>query len=313
MRTARAAAQAVWASLLLAGSSCGSRQQFARLGDLPLERGGAIHDCRLGYRTFGRLDDARSNAILFLTWMEGTSAQLAWHVGPGRLLDSDRFFVVAVDALGNGVSSSPSNSSAQPGERFPTFTIRDLVESQRRLVTGELKLGRLKAVVGISLGGMQALEWATSHPSMVEKVVAIAASPRLHPSDLEFWRSGGQTARPETVRERVVRAIARVAPFDALLHAGIDPLDHRRQIQALLAHDISAPLGGSMERVAAAVRAQMLIVVSERDDVVNSAPALELARLTRAQTVTLDGRCGHQATRCERELMWSAVRRFLAE
>ena len=68
-----------------------------------------------------------------------------------------------------------------------------------------------------------------------------------------------------------------------------------------------------MERVAAAVRAQMLIVVSERDDVVNSAPALELARLTRAQTVTLDGRCGHQATRCERELMWSAVRRFLAE
>jgi homoserine O-acetyltransferase len=68
-----------------------------------------------------------------------------------------------------------------------------------------------------------------------------------------------------------------------------------------------------MERAAAAIRAQMLIVVSEHDEAVNPAPALELARLTHAQVVTLDGRCGHQATRCEREVMWSAVRQFLAQ
>src|SRR5438132_11498584 len=98
------------ALLFLVGSVARAQegaQQFASLGDVKLTSGEMLRDGRIGYRTFGRLDAARSNAILFSTWFGGTSARLADLIGPGKLVDSSKYFVIAVDALGNGVSSSP--------------------------------------------------------------------------------------------------------------------------------------------------------------------------------------------------------------
>src|ERR1044072_3411194 len=78
--------------------------QFAQLGEFQLESGQVILDGRIGYRTFGKLDEARSNAIIFPTWAGGTTEQLKGSIGPGKLVDSNRYFVIAVDALANGVS-----------------------------------------------------------------------------------------------------------------------------------------------------------------------------------------------------------------
>ena len=89
-------------------------QQFAALGDFKLKSGEVIRDCRIGYRTFGRLNEQKSNAIVLPTWASGTSEQLKSNIGPGRLMNSEKYFVIAIDALGNGVSSSPSNSKLQP-------------------------------------------------------------------------------------------------------------------------------------------------------------------------------------------------------
>ena len=88
-------------------------QQFAEFGDFRLRNGSAIHDFRLGYRTLGKLNAAKSNAILWPTWLGGKSQDLLQYIGPSNVFDSTRYFVILVDAIGNGVSSSPSNSKSQ--------------------------------------------------------------------------------------------------------------------------------------------------------------------------------------------------------
>src|SRR6266436_6381313 len=105
-------------------------QQFARLGDFKLESGEVIRDCRIGYRTFGTLNTNQSNAVLFPTWALGTTEQLIGSIGSNKLVDSTKYYVIAVDALANGVSSSPSNSRLQPRMKFPKVTIRDMVNTQ---------------------------------------------------------------------------------------------------------------------------------------------------------------------------------------
>src|SRR5436305_8488520 len=125
-------------------------QQFAELGDFRLEDGSVIHDFRLGYRTLGKLNAEKSNAILWPSWLGGRSQDLLPSVGPDKWVDSTRYFVILVDAIGDGVTSSPSNSTKQPLLKFPEFTIRDMVESEHRLATDVLHLSGLRAVMGIS-------------------------------------------------------------------------------------------------------------------------------------------------------------------
>src|ERR1700745_3892902 len=150
----------------LARSQDGSRrgeeggQQFADFGDFKLQSGAVIHDFRLGYRTLGRLNAEKANAILWPTWLGGESQGLLRFAGPGNVADTTKYFVVLVDAIGDGVSSSPSNSKTQARLKFPEFTIRDMVEAEYRLATGVLGLTHLHAVMGVSMAGMQVFEWA---------------------------------------------------------------------------------------------------------------------------------------------------------
>lgn len=317
------------------------QQQFANLGNFKLEHGGVIRQCRIGYRTFGKIAADKSNVVVFLTWASGTSEQLMSSIGPGKLIDSSSHFVVAIDALGNGVSSSPSNSRLQPRMRFPKFTMRDTVATQYEVLTKVLHLDRVKAVVGISMGGMQVFQWLVSFPNFMEKAIPIVGSPQPSPYDLMHWqaeveaimrdrdwRSGNYAANParavdfafgelilttpadynrRKTREQVFADLAK-ARADA---RRFDANNKIRQVQAMMQLDVAKGFDGSLKRSAKAVKAKVFVVVAKQDHVVTPEPALHFAALLGAKLLNLEGDCGHLATVCEGQGLAAAVREFL--
>jgi homoserine O-acetyltransferase/O-succinyltransferase len=297
--------------LLSAALGFSPRLRSGDLGDLALESGQHLLDARLTYRTLGTLAERRDNAVLVAPWFQGTSWQLLRQVGPGRLVDTRRFYVILVDAFGNGVASSPSNSVRQPDAQFPRFTIRDMVDAQHQLVTKILGIQRLHAVVGISMGGMQAFEWTVAYPSFISKAVSIVGSPQTQPDDAARWNQAMAWLR-QPAWTRTTTQVRAWKPRSAVGELLVDPGNQYSQIQAILSHDIARNFGGSMERAAAARRADFLMVSTWQDREVNPKPAFEYARLGRAEVLELDGRCGHQAPSCEREALWRAVGTFLA-
>ncbi len=327
-------------SCLLVGCLAAAELQFAELGDLPLESGELLQDCRLGYRTYGRLNQDRSNAVLWPTWFSGTTENLEDLIGPAKLVDSSVYFVITVDALANGVSSSPSNSPQARQVAFPKISVRDMVDSQHRLVTKVLGLNRLHAVIGISMGGMQTFEWMVAYPHFLKKAIPIVGTPRQTSMDLLLWeaelsiieaaqkcgcdwrsamKSVGliHTFALETPQYRVKQTPA--GEFPRLLAAQIDRYAQRNahdwaaQLRAMMAHDISRRFGGSMEEAAKAVKAEVLVVIATQDHMVNPLPAAEFAELLGAPVVRLEGDCGHRATGCESARLYEAVGRFLAQ
>ncbi len=102
-------------------------------GDLKLESGETIKDFSISYVTHGTLNASKSNAILMVTAISGNHHRLDFMIGPGKALDPDKYFIICTDAISNGLTTSPSNSKAQPRMQFPKFVIRDMVESQYRL------------------------------------------------------------------------------------------------------------------------------------------------------------------------------------
>src|SRR3954470_6692918 len=161
------------------------------LGDLKLEGGEAIRDFCISYVTHGTLNADKSNAILMVTAIGGNHHRIDYLIGPGRALDPSKYFIIATDAIGNGLNTSPSNSKAQPRMQFPRFNIRDMVNSQERLVTEKFGIRKLVTVVGASMGGMQALQWAVSYPDMVQSIVPIvplARTPAWTTGVLEMLR-----------------------------------------------------------------------------------------------------------------------------
>jgi len=139
-------------------------QQY-KLGDLTLESGEVIKDFSISYVTHGTLNAQKSNAILMVTAISGNHHRLDFLIGPGKALDTTKYFIVTTDAIGNGLTTSPSNSQAQPRMAFPRFLIRDMVTSQHRLMTQHLGIPRVVAVVGPSMGGMQSLQWGRRTPT----------------------------------------------------------------------------------------------------------------------------------------------------
>lgn len=174
-----------WAAMLLAFPVSLAQAQPAaepglqtyRIGDLPLESGEVIRDFSIAYMTAGTLNAAKSNAVLMVTAIGGNHHRIDYLIGPGKGLDTDHLFVIRTNAIGNGVTTSPSNSASQHGTAFPHFTIRDMVDSQYRLLQ-HLGISRVVAVAGASMGGMQALQWGVSHPGMMDGLVALTPMAR---------------------------------------------------------------------------------------------------------------------------------------
>jgi homoserine O-acetyltransferase/O-succinyltransferase len=184
-------------------------QLFAE-GDLALESGEAIKDFSISYVTHGTLNAKKSNAILMVTAISGNHHRIDFMIGPGKALDTDKYFIICTDAIANGLTTSPSNSKAQPRMSFPKFTIRDMVQSQYRLLKEKFGIERLVAVVGPSMGGMQTLQWGVSHPDMMDGLIAmvpLAKTPAWSVAVLEAtrkaitldpaWNGGNYTAPPE--------------------------------------------------------------------------------------------------------------------
>jgi len=155
-------------------------QQFARIGDLKLENGEVIHDCVVGYRTFGAENPQKTNVVVFPTYLGGRSADLASRIGAGKMVDSAKYYVIAVDSLADGISSSPTNSSTQPRMQFPQISIRDMVNAEYKMLTDSLHLTHVLAVMGFSMGGMQAFQWAVPYPEFMDKIVSIVGSPATY-------------------------------------------------------------------------------------------------------------------------------------
>ena len=193
---------AIWLGILLiapvahAHTPSQPPHQSFNMGDLRLESGEVIRDFSISYVTHGTLNAERSNAILMVTAISGNHHRLDFMIGPGRAMDTDRFFVIATDAIGNGLTTSPSNSRTQPRMQFPRYTIRDMVSSQHRLLTEHLGIQRVVSVVGPSMGGMQALQWAVSFPDMMQSIVPIiplARTPAWTTGVLEMLRQSIMT------------------------------------------------------------------------------------------------------------------------
>ena len=152
------------ANIVMANTPSQPPHQVFHEGDLKLESGEVIKDFSISYVTHGTLNAKKSNAILMVTAVGGNHHRIDFMIGPGKALDTDKYFIIATDAISNGFTTSPSNSKAQPRMQFPKFTIRDMVESQYRLMKEKLGIDHVVAVVGPSMGGMQVLQWGVSHP-----------------------------------------------------------------------------------------------------------------------------------------------------
>jgi homoserine O-acetyltransferase len=327
-----------------AASLAAQELKRAPLGNFKLENGETIRHLQISYRTVGTLNASKSNAILWPTWFTGTSTQLLGFVGPDKLLDPSKYFVILVDALGDGVTTSPSNSVDQPHMRFPEFTIRDMVNAEYQLATEVLGLQHLRAVMGISMGGMQTFQWIVAYPGFMDKAVPIVGSPKLTSYDLLLWTAeehaieadaawnhgdyastpvAGMSAAADIHSLNLTTPAYRVAQtpprdFPEFLAKteqdtlkSFDANDWIRQLQAMMAQDVSKPFGESMEKAASAVRAQVLVVPATQDHMVNPAPALDFAKLIHAQTFELTSDCGHLSPGCEEKELDSAIQEFL--
>jgi homoserine O-acetyltransferase len=310
----------------------------ASLGTCVLASGAAIDNCRMAYRTFGHLDSAGTNAVLVPPWMLGRSENSAVLLGVGGLVDTTRYFAILVDALGNGVSSSPSNTTGASRAAFADLTIGDMVTAQYRLVRERLHLKRLHAVVGISMGGMQAFEWAVRYPDFVDVVIPISGTPRVTSYDRLLWTTllseiesgrvrgaGGDSVwtqlwRLTTLVGSTPRDVnqSSAAEVDHNVAESTDAFrqswsldDYAVEMRAARRHDVAAVYGGDVAAAAKRVRARMLIVYSWDDHTVTPLSSAEFAKLVHADTLSVASACGHGAAACESGRVNPAVRAFL--
>lgn len=156
--------------------------QIANLGELKLERGGVIHNLKMSYVTHGKLNATKDNAILFMHGFGMNHHQIDHLVGPGRPFDTDKYFIICSDELGNTQtgfehSSSPTNSGLKM--KFPPYNLRDRVNAEYMLVTRELGIPHLLAVSGISSGAVHTVQFAVSYPDFMDGVFPIVGGAQM--------------------------------------------------------------------------------------------------------------------------------------
>ena len=167
--------------------------ELISVGRLDLEEGGSIPDCQLAVATFGALNDARDNAVLVTTWYSGTHQ--IWrdaYIGEGHALDPSRYFIVAVDQIGSGLSTSPHTADGANAEiamsAFPHVRIGDDVIAQEKLLREHFGIEHLALVTGGSMGAQQTYEWMVRFPDKVQRAAPIAGTAQNTDHDFLFTR-----------------------------------------------------------------------------------------------------------------------------
>ncbi|MGB9665639.1 MAG: alpha/beta hydrolase [Ignavibacteria bacterium] len=317
-----------------------AQQRFADLGDFKLENGEVIYNCKIGYRTFGKLNDEKSNVILYSTWFGGTSEMLGNLIGDGtnKLLDSTKYFIICVDALGNGISTSPSNSETQRNQKFPQFTMRDIVATQYKLLNDVLGFKKIYAAIGGSMGSMQVLQLAVMFPDYVEKVIAYVPTPWSSSYDMLLWSTREQlitSAHNCGMSEKEIfksinmltQLVARTPDwyvennprekfseilnsFDKDAPTYWNSYDYLYQLRAMISHDISKGFG-SKEDLKNQIKAKLFLIIAKQDHILHPSSSLELAKILNCQTLLLDDNCGHLSVNCNLEKVREEINSFL--
>lgn len=330
------------------------RHQHAQLR---LQGGDVLTGACTAYRTLGRLAPDGRNAVLVLHGYTTGPAMLdaaanvaegSWSelVGPGKAIDSDRCFVICPNMLGSSYGStgpaSVNPATGQPyGIDFPRLTLRDIVDAQKDLLDA-LGVRSLAAVVGPSLGGYQALQWAVRYPGMVQRVVAAVSAPWNPPAAVQSgalreqlaaqpaWNAGhpapgamvdwltalrvGTLTRygvDEELRPRLPDAVARAAEIQRLAREWAEVFDPNALLTlAIAAEDFD--LRGQLHNI----RAPLLMVMSRSDQVFSPALAREFAPMLSAagvpwSYVELDSDKGHFASGADASLWSDTLRRFM--
>lgn len=310
--------------------------KFADIGDLKLQSGATLRDCRVGYRTFGSLDAKKDNAVLVPSFFLGTSADMADILKSGGLVDTKKYYVVAVDALADGVSASPSNSKTQGDALFPEISIRDMVESQHQMLIG-MGIQHLHAVVGISMGAFQTFQGLVAYPDFLDRAVPISGSTQPTSYDLmlyvanhhaleqaiankdgrvgllrafadSFWLAQSNPPYYNHLLKRD-QAVAAMTDFENSVLA-MDPYDLATCLSAVAAQDIFEPFGSEAATVAR-VKAKVFIIVVKQDRTVNPEPALHFAKALKARTLVLDNEAGHFASAVRMDQISTEIAKFL--
>lgn len=190
------------------------------LGDIKLQSGETLPAAKLVYKTHGTLNGAKDNVIILPIGYSLQHPDMEWMIGPDMALDPGKYFIIVPNMLGNGLSSSPSNTPApHDGPRFPKVTICDNVRAQHRMVTEGLGIERIKLVTGWSMGGLQTFQWASLYPDMVERIAPTCGAAKCSRHNFVFlegvkaaitadaaWNNGDYDVQPLVG----LRAMARV-------------------------------------------------------------------------------------------------------
>jgi homoserine O-acetyltransferase len=240
-------------------------------------------------------------------------------------IDTAKFFVIAIDALGNGISSSPSDENKN--NTFPEFSIRDMINSQYELLHDLLGFKKIYGAIGGSMGGMQVLEWSSAYPDYIERIFSYVGTPRLSVSDIfmmsihlelieTLWERGVPEERIKPVLDMMINQAAytpdyrnRKTPrgefekfFNSFRNISEDEfrvVDYYYQMKAMLGHDISKNFDNSMAKAANRIQAKVAILVSATDALVNPSEPIGFAEEYGYELHILDNDCGHLAPGCE--------------
>ena len=197
-----------------------SNHEVFKLPEFRLQSGASLPEAQLAYKTYGILNAAKSNAILYPTSYAAHHSDIDWLIGPDKILDPTRYFIVVTNMFGNGLSTSPSNlGDAKIDRRTLNFTHIDNVTAQRRLLREVFGIDRLALAYGWSMGAQQALHWGALFPDEVERIAAVCSSAKTTPHNIVFleglratlttdpaWNGASFTDQPE----RGLRAFGRV-------------------------------------------------------------------------------------------------------
>ncbi len=309
-------------------------QVFAA-GDVTLASGIVLPDVKLAYQTHGTLNAARDNVVVYPTHYSGSHDDNRWLVAPGMALSPDRWFVIMPNMLGNGLSSSPSNTPAPfDGPRFPGVTLADNVRLQHRLVTEVFGIDRIALVIGHSMAAQQAFHWGAMFPDMVERIAPFCGSARTSRHNFLFLEglkaaltadaafAGGDYAAPPVSG---IRAMARVyagwawsqsffrerldatrfglPSLEAFLTGLWEPSFQRHDANDLLAMlwswqqaDIGALYDGDFARALGAITAQAMVMPCRTDLYFPPEDsAIEVAHMPAAELRVIPSIWGHMA------------------
>ena len=308
--------------------------QLVNIGNFTTTNGNVINDCQIGYRTVGKLNSDKSNVVLYPTWFTGTSEDIT---NPGSLLyntiDTTGLYIVVIDALTNGVSSSPSNTPD-----FPIVTIRDMVNSQYLLLVNHLKIDHLFAIIGVSLGGMQTFEWLVAYPNFMDKAIPINGTPKQSFFDILVWQTQTDLIiKANTNEEELAFSMKRVydiffmnlftpsffvrtespdnlsafrkEKYALMLNSG----DYLGGLRAMIQQDIYKESKSNPDNIDDIVKAEVLVIISQQDHLVNPTNSIAFSKVLNCRLLELKGDCGHSAPWYEYEKIKEATSLFLKE